>query len=444
MKKNVFFDMSKAYDFVSEEDIKAMEAEVLKAQKTLMEGSGPGNDFTGWIDQPVAYDKDEYIRIKAAAEKIKRDSKALVVIGIGGSYLGARAVIEVLSHSFYNSTGGVQIYFAGNNISSAYLADVIDMVKDIDFSVNVVSKSGTTTESALAFRIFNDLLVEKYGEAGAAERIYATTDQKKGALKGLADKKGFETFVVPDDIGGRYSVFSAVGLLPIAAAGIDIDELIKGAADEREYLINAPYDENDALRYAACRNHLYNNGKGIEILANYDPKLHCIAEWWKQLYGESEGKGGKGIFPASLDLTTDLHSMGQFVQDGPRTMFETIISIEKPKREIIIKEWEGNPDGLNYLAGKSIDEVNKFAMSGTMLAHCDGGVPNFILNIKESTPYCIGSLLYFFMYACGVSGYTLGVNPFDQPGVESYKKNMFALLGKPGYEKEGEELRKRL
>lgn len=449
MGKNVQFDVSKAEIFLKDVDTNELENLALKANDILLNRSGEGNDFLGWIDQPVNYDRKEFRRIKEAAAKIRQDSEALVVIGIGGSYLGARAVIESLSHSFYNSKEalkgkGVEIYFAGDNISSSYISDVIDVVKDKDFSVNVISKSGTTTESALSFRLFREILVEKYGIEGAGKRIYATTDAHRGALKELSDKEGYETFVVPDDIGGRYSVFSAVGLLPIAAAGFDIDELIRGAADERKYIMSAPFNENESLRYAAYRNVMLNKGKKIEILENYEPNLHFISEWWKQLFGESEGKDHKGLFPASVDLTTDLHSMGQYIQDGPRMMFETVIWVDKPRRSLTVDEWEGNPDGLNYLTGRSFDYVNKYAMCGTMLAHTDGEVPNYMITISQLDEYYIGSLLYFFMYSCGVSGYMLGVNPFNQPGVEAYKKNMFAFLGKPGYEEEGEKLRKRL
>ncbi len=449
MGKSIQFDVSKAAGFLTDVNISELEKRTLKANDILINKTGAGNDFLGWIDQPVNYDRDEFKRIKAAAAKIRQDSDALVVIGIGGSYLGARAVIESLSHTFYNSAearGGKrpEIYFAGNNISSSYLSDVVDVVKDKDFSVNIISKSGTTTEPALAFRVFRELLVEKYGAEAAGKRIYATTDRQKGALKNLADKEGYETFVVPDDIGGRYSVFSAVGLLPIAVAGLDIDALMQGAADERKHILSAPFAQNEAFQYAAYRNVMLDQGKTLEILENYEPNFHYISEWWKQLYGESEGKDRKGIFPASVDLTTDLHSMGQFIQDGTRMMFETVVWIEKPRKSLTVGSWDGDPDGINYLAGKTFDYVNKYAMSGTLLAHIDGDSPNFMITIPELNEYYLGSLLYFFMYACGVSGYILDVNPFNQPGVEDYKRNMFALLGKPGYEEEGEKLRKRL
>jgi glucose-6-phosphate isomerase len=337
-----------------------------------------------------------------------------------------------------------EIYFVGNNISSTYMKHLIDVIGDRDFSVNIISKSGTTTEPAIAFRIFKELLENKYGKAEAAKRIYATTDKCRGALKGLATEEGYETFVVPDDIGGRFSVLTAVGLLPIAVSGADIDKLMEGAASGRQMALEAPFEENDALKYAAVRNILHNKGKAMEVLANYEPSLHYISEWWKQLYGESEGKDQKGIYPASLDLTTDLHSLGQFIQDGARIMFETVINVENVAEEIVLKEEPVDLDGLNYLAGKTVDFVNKNAMNGTILAHTDGQTPNIMVNIPEQNEFYLGQLFYFFEFACGVSGYILGVNPFNQPGVEDYKRNMFALLGKPGYEKEREELLKRL
>ena len=451
MKNAIDFDISKAKHYFEDVNVDELEARTLRANDVLMSRSGAGNDFLGWIDLPVNYDREEFKAIKEAAAKIRSDSDVLVVIGIGGSYLGARAVIDSLSHCFYNSKEALaqedkrpEIYFAGNNISSSYIADIVDAVQGKDFSVNIISKSGTTTEPALAFRIFRQLLVDKYGEAEAGKRIYATTDKEKGALKNLSDKEGYKTFVVPDDIGGRYSVLSAVGLLPIAVAGIDIDELMRGAADERKHIMSTPFKDNEALKYAAYRNVLLEKGRSVEILANYEPNFHYISEWWKQLYGESEGKDKKGIFPASVDLTTDLHSLGQFIQDGTRIMFETVVWIEKPRKELYVKGWEGDPDGLNYLDGKSFSEINYNAMAGTMLAHTDGDVPNFLITIPELSEYTLGSLIYFIEYACGVSGYMLGVNPFNQPGVEAYKKNMFALLGKPGFEAQGEELRKRL
>ena len=446
---NVTFDYSKASGFVQEHEIEYMSELAEQAKDRLLARTGAGNDFLGWIDLPVDYDKEEFDRILKAAEKIKSDSDVLVVIGIGGSYLGARAAIEFLGHSFANEVSreirkAPEIYFAGNSISSTYLKDLIDVIGDRDFSVNVISKSGTTTEPAIAFRVFKELLEKKYGKEGAAGRIYATTDKAKGALKNLATEEGYETFVVPDDVGGRFSVLTAVGLLPIAASGADITKLMEGAAAARKDAVEKVFAENDAMKYAAVRNILLRKGKVVEVLANYEPGLHYVSEWWKQLYGESEGKDQKGIFPASVDLTTDLHSMGQFIQDGNRIMFETVMNVEKSREEIIINEEPVDLDGLNYLAGKNMDFVNKSAMNGTILAHTDGNVPNLRVNIPAQDEYSLGQLFYFFEFACGVSGYLLGVNPFNQPGVESYKKNMFALLGKPGYEAEREELLKRL
>ena len=413
---------------------------------TLVNGTGAGNDFIGWVDLPVNYDKDEFARIQKAAAKIQADSKALVVIGIGGSYLGARAVVELLKSPNYNALpkSTPDIYFAGNGISSDAVTEILTMIGDRDFSVNVISKSGTTTEPAIAFRIFKEMLEKKYGKAEAAKRIYATTDKARGALKHLATEEGYETFVVPDDVGGRFSVLTAVGLLPIAVSGADIDRLMEGAASGRAHALEAPFAENDALQYAALRNILLRKGKTIEVLANYEPSLHYVSEWWKQLYGESEGKDQKGIFPASVDLTTDLHSMGQFIQDGSRILFETVLNVEESKCELTINEEPVDLDGLNYLAGKTVDFVNKSAMNGTILAHTDGNVPNLMVKIPKQDEFYLGELFYFFEFACGVSGYLLGVNPFNQPGVESYKKNMFALLGKPGYEAQREELLKRL
>ncbi len=402
-----------------------------------------------FLDGLTFHDKEEFARIKKAAKKIQGDSKVLLVIGIGGSYLGARAAIEFLRHGFYNNITEQQrktpeIYYVGNSISSNYIQGLIDVVGDRDFSVNIISKSGTTTEPAISFRIFKEILEKKYGRKEAAKRIYATTDKAKGALKNLSDEEGYETFVVPDDVGGRFSVLTAVGLLPIAVSGADIDQLMEGAASERKRALALPYEENDALKYAAVRNILHRKGKSVEILANYEPSLHYLAEWWKQLFGESEGKDQKGIFPASVDLTTDLHSMGQFIQDGSRIMFETVLNIEQSKVSLELKEEPVDLDGLNYLAGKTVDFVNKSAMNGTVLAHTDGNVPNLRIDIPEQNEFYLGQLFYFFEFACGVSGYISGVNPFNQPGVESYKKNMFALLGKQGYEKEREELQKRL
>ena len=445
----VTFDYSKTAKFIREEEVQSMSKIVDAAKQELVSREGLGNDFLGWIDLPVAYDKEEFARIKKAAEKIKNDSEVLLVIGIGGSYLGARAAIEFLRHGFYNNVSKEirktpEIYYVGNSISSSYIQGLVDVIGDRDFSVNMISKSGTTTEPAIAFRVFKETLEKKYGKKGAAERIYATTDRVKGALKKVADEEGYETFVVPDDVGGRFSVLTAVGLLPIAVSGADIDKLMEGAASGRELALNQPFASNDALQYAAVRNILHRKGKSVEILANYEPSLHYVSEWWKQLYGESEGKDQKGIFPASVDLTTDLHSMGQFIQDGARIMFETVLNVEKSSAELTIGEEAVDLDGLNYLAGKTVDFVNKSAMNGTILAHTDGNVPNLMVKIPEQNEFYLGQLFYFFEFACGVSGYVSGVNPFDQPGVESYKRNMFALLGKPGYEKEREELISRL
>lgn len=445
----VTFDYSKAASFINANEMKYMEKLVLDAKETLVSKTGAGNDFLGWIDLPVDYDKDEFARIKQAAKKIQEDSDVLLVIGIGGSYLGARAAIEFLRHSFYNNVDKSvrktpEIYYVGNSISSTYIQHLVEVVGDRDFSINMISKSGTTTEPAIAFRVFKKILEKKYGKEEAAKRIYATTDKAKGALKNLANEEGYESFVVPDDVGGRFSVLTAVGLLPIAVSGADIDKLMEGAASMRELCLNKSFEDNDSLQYATIRNILLRKNKNIEILCNYEPSLHYVAEWWKQLYGESEGKDQKGIFPAAVDLTTDLHSMGQFIQDGQRTMFETVMNLEKSADEIILEEEDGDLDGLNYLAGQSVDFINKSAMKGTQLAHTDGNVPNLVVNIPEKNEFYLGQLFYFFEFAVGVSGYMLGVNPFNQPGVESYKKNMFALLGRPGYEKEREELLKRL
>ena len=447
--EKITFDYSKAICFISEEEIGYMSKLTEDAKEVLVSKSGAGNDFLGWIDLPVDYDKEEFSRIQKAAKRIQEDSDVLLVIGIGGSYLGARAAIEFLRHGFYNNLPKEkrktpEIYYVGNSISSTYLQGVIDVIGDRDFSVNIISKSGTTTEPAIAFRVFKKMLEDKYGKEGAAKRIYATTDKERGALKNLATEEGYESFVVPDDVGGRYSVLTAVGLLPIAVSGADIGKLMEGAAKGRELALNEKFENNDAMQYAAIRNILLRKGKGIEVLGNYEPALHYIGEWWKQLYGESEGKDQKGIFPAAVDLTTDLHSMGQFIQDGARTLFETIMSVEKPRETITIEKEPVDLDGLNYLAGKDMDFVNKSAMNGTILAHTDGQVPNLMVKIPEMNEYYLGQLFYFFEFACGVSGYLLGVNPFNQPGVESYKKNMFALLGKPGFEAEREALLKRL
>ncbi|MEW9109292.1 MAG: glucose-6-phosphate isomerase [Cytobacillus gottheilii] len=446
---HIQFDYSKALSFFGEHELTYLQDAVKVAHHSLHEKTGAGNDYLGWIDLPVDYDKEEFARIQKSAEKIKSDSDVLIVIGIGGSYLGARAAIEMLQHSFYNALSAEQrktpqIIFAGNNISSSYMKDLMDLLEGKDFSVNVISKSGTTTEPAIAFRIFRKMLEEKYGKEGARERIYATTDKARGALKTLAAEEGYESFIIPDDVGGRYSVLTAVGLLPIAAAGVNIEEMMKGAAEARGDFGTSELGENAAYQYAAVRNVLYNKGKTIEMLINYEPGLQYFSEWWKQLFGESEGKDQKGIFPASANFSTDLHSLGQYVQEGRRDLFETIIKVDEPRHELTIEEAESDLDGLNYLAGKSVDFVNDKAFQGTLLAHTDGGVPNLIVTIPKMDAYTFGYLAYFFEKACAMSGYLLGVNPFDQPGVEAYKVNMFALLGKPGFEEKKAELEKRL
>lgn len=443
------FSYNKSLDFFDEDEIYSLQPYVDITHKMLHEKTGLGSEFLGWIDLPHDYDKKELKTIKKAAKKIQSDSDVLVVIGIGGSYLGARAVIECLGHSFKNNQSKEdrktpEIYFAGNNISSTYLLDLIDIIKDKDVSLNVISKSGTTTEPAIAFRILNEFMQNKYGKEEAAKRIYATTDAQKGALKKVADKEGYKTFVIPDDIGGRFSVLTPVGLLPIAVAGFDIDKIMQGANDASENYSSSDLEENDCYQYAVVRNILYRKGKDIELLVNYEPSLHYLGEWWKQLYGESEGKNQKGIFPASVNFSTDLHSMGQYVQDGKRILFETVLNIEQPRRTISLKAEEDDLDGLNYLSGKTMNFVNEKSLKGTILAHTDGQVPNLLINIPKLDEYNLGYLIYFFEKACGISGYLSGVNPFDQPGVEAYKKNMFALLGKPGFEKEKEKLEKRL
>jgi glucose-6-phosphate isomerase len=443
------FDASHVKDFIRPHELDQIKAQAETARKTLVEGTGAGNDFLGWIDLPVNYDKEEYGRIKAAAEKIRRDSDVLVVIGIGGSYLGARAAIEFLKPNFYNqlprtAVDAPEIYFAGNNISGAYLNDLVALIGDRDFSVNIISKSGTTTEPSIAFRVFKAKLEAKYGKEEAAKRIYATTDKAKGALKTEANAEGYESFVIPDNIGGRFSVLTAVGLLPIAVSGADLDALMAGAETMRAEIKTAPFEKNPAMQYAAIRNIFLNKGRKIEILANYEPALHNLSEWWKQLYGESEGKDGKGLYPASYDLSMDLHSLGQFVQDGSNLAFETVLNVEQPMSDVTIEADEQNLDGLNFLAGKNMDDVNKNAMMGTILAHTDGQTPNLMIDIPARDENSLGQLFYFFEFAVGVSGYLLGVNPFNQPGVEAYKKNMFALLGKPGYEDQAEVLKKRL
>ena len=445
----ITFEYASAAPFVADHEVENMKKITMDAKELLVSKTGPGNDFLGWIDLPVNYDKEEFARIKKAAAKIQSDSEVLLVIGIGGSYLGARAAIEFLRHGFYNMISKEQrktpeIYFVGNSISSTYLKNLVDVIGDRDFSINMISKSGTTTEPAIAFRVLKEMMEKKYGKEEAAKRIYATTDKARGSLKSLATEEGYETSVVPDDVGGRFSVLTAVGLLPIAVSGADIDKLMEGAAAGRELALNSAFEDNDALKYAALRNIMLRKGKAIEILCNYEPAVHYVSEWWKQLYGESEGKDQRGIFPASVDLTTDLHSMGQFIQDGARNMFETVINVEQSRETITINEEPVDLDGLNYLAGQTVDFVNKSAMNGTILAHTDGQVPNFMIKVPEMNEFYLGELFYFFEFACGVSGYILGVNPFNQPGVESYKKNMFALLGKPGYEAQREELLKRL
>ena len=449
MGNKVAFDYSKATCFVSENEVDLMKKLTLDAREVLVSKTGAGNDFLGWVDLPVNYDKEEFVRIQKAAEKIQGDSEVLLVIGIGGSYLGAKAALDFLGHSFANCVSREirktpEIYFVGNSISSKYIQDLMDVIGDRDFSINVISKSGTTTEPAIAFRIFKKKLEEKYGAEEAAKRIYATTDKARGALKNLSTEKGYETFVIPDNVGGRFSVATAVGLLPIAVSGADIQAMMDGMAAAREDALNKPFAENIAMQYAAIRNILLRKGKAVEVLVNYEPSLHYVSEWWKQLYGESEGKDQKGIFPAAVDFSTDLHSMGQFIQDGARIMFETVLNVEESAAEVVIEEEPVDLDGLNYLAGKTVDFVNKSAMNGTVLAHNDGNVPNLRVNIPKQDEYSLGQLFYFFEFACGVSGYILGVNPFNQPGVEDYKRNMFALLGKPGYEKEREALLERL
>lgn len=431
--------------YIVPHEMEAVKAQAELAAKTLEERTGAGNDFLGWLDLPVDYDKDEFARIKAAAKKIQSNSDILIVIGIGGSYLGARAAIELMKSPLYNNLkkDTPDIYYVGNNISPTYLNEIISICDGKDISVNVISKSGTTTEPALAFRVFRDLVEKKYGKEGAKERIFATTDKARGTLKELSDKEGYETFVIADDVGGRYSVLTAVGLLPIAVAGCDIDAVMAGAAQAREEL-KAGFDSNDCYKYAAIRNILYRKGKSVEILEAYDPSFAMMAEWFKQLFGESEGKEHKGIFPASAIFSTDLHSLGQYIQQGERSLFETVVTFAQPKRDLVIEATADNEDGLNFLAGKHMSEVNRKAFEGTVLAHTDGGVPNILLDVDKMDEYNLGWLIYFLEKACGISGYVLGVNPFDQPGVESYKLNMFALMGKPGYEERRAELENRI
>lgn len=430
-------------------EVKYFKEQIAVAHKMLHEKTGAGNDFLGWVDLPVDYDKDEFARIQKAAEKIQGDSDVLIVIGIGGSYLGARACIDALSHTFYNALSKEQrktpeIYYVGNNISGTYLKDLLDICEGKEVSVNVISKSGTTTEPAIAFRVFKQFMEEKYGKEEAKNRIFATTDKARGALLTLAREEGYETFTIPDDVGGRFSVLTAVGLLPIAAAGINIEELMQGATDARAEYSNENVEENACYQYAAVRNALLRKGKTTEIVVNYEPCLQYFGEWWKQLYGESEGKDGKGLYPSSVNFSTDLHSLGQYIQDGQRILFETVINVENPRKDVVLKEEASDLDGLNYLAGKTMDFVNKQAFQGTILAHVDGGVPNVVINLPAINAYHMGQLIYFFEKACGMSGYLLGVNPFDQPGVEEYKKNMFALLGKKGFEALRETLLARL
>ncbi len=446
---HIKFDYSKVSPFVRPHELDYMQNQVTAADQALRAGTGAGNDFLGWIDLPKNYDKDEFARVKKAAEKIQNDSDVLVVIGIGGSYLGARAAIDFLNHTFYNvlpkeQRQTPQILFAGNSISSTYLADLIELIGDRDFSINVISKSGTTTEPAIAFRVFKEMLIKKYGETEANKRIYATTDRQKGAVKVEADEANWETFVIPDDVGGRFTVLTPVGLLPIAVSGADIDALMQGAADARMEYTDPELSKNEAYQYAAMRNILHRKGKDIEILVNYEPGMQYFSEWWKQLYGESEGKDQKGIYPSSANFSTDLHSIGQTIQDGQRNVFETVVKVENPRKNVTIPIEEKDLDGLGYLQGKEMDFVNNKAFQGTQLAHTDGNVPNLLVKIPAMDAYTLGYTMYFFEIAVGISGYLNGVNPFDQPGVEEYKKNMFALLGKPGYEDLADKLNKRL
>ncbi|GEN57675.1 glucose-6-phosphate isomerase [Halolactibacillus alkaliphilus] len=446
---HVRFEYDKALAFFGEHELEYLKAPVKLAHDMVHNKTGAGSDFLGWVDLPDNYDKEEFSRIKKSAEKIKADSDVLLVIGIGGSYLGARAAIEMLNHSFYNILNkedrqAPQVIFVGNSISSTYMKDLFDVLKDKDVSINVISKSGTTTEPALAFRVFRKFLEEKYGVDEAKSRIYATTDREKGALKTLATEQGYESFVIPDDVGGRYSVLTAVGLLPIAASGINIDEMMQGAHQAQVDFSEPDLDKNPAYQYAAVRNILYNKGKTIEMLINYEPALQYFNEWWKQLFGESEGKDFKGIYPSSANFSTDLHSLGQYVQEGRRDIFETVLHVETPRHDITIEAESQDLDGLNYLAGETVDFVNEKAYQGTLLAHTDGQVPNLVVHLPELNAFTFGYVAYFFEKACAISGYLLGVNPFDQPGVEAYKKNMFALLGKPGFEEEKKALEKRL
>ena len=435
-----------AKDFLRENDLTGLTPQIAAAHEMLHNGTGLGNDFLGWLDLPVNYDKEEFSRIKSAAKRISGDTDILIVIGIGGSYLGARAAIEFLKSPNYNALrkDAPEIYFAGNSISGSALAEILELCENKRVSINIISKSGTTTEPAVAFRVLREMLETRYGKEEAAKRIYCTTDKARGTLKKLADENGYECFVIPDDVGGRFSVLTAVGLLPIAVSGADIDALMAGAAKAREEYSVCDIENNDCYRYAALRNALYRRGKDIELLVSYEPRFTMMSEWWKQLYGESEGKDSKGLFPASVTFSTDLHSMGQYIQDGKRMLFETVVTIDDCGADVVIKEDEDNGDGLNFLSGKTMSYVNRKAFEGTVLAHSDGGVPSLVINMDKANEENLGRLIYFFEKACAISGYVLGVNPFDQPGVEAYKKNMFALLGKPGYEAEKAALEARL
>jgi glucose-6-phosphate isomerase len=442
MKNYINVDLTNAEGFVKDKNINDLHKELQEAQSKLFLKTGAGSDYLGWVELPNQYDKDEFNRVKKAAKRIQDQSDVLLVIGIGGSYLGAKAALDMLSKHF-NAEKELEVIFVGHHISSSYMFDLIHYIKDKDFSINVISKSGTTTEPAIAFRTFKKILIEKYGETASKERIYATTDKSKGALRTLADEQGYDTFIVPDDVGGRYSVLTPVGLLPIAAKGIDIDQMMQGAKDAAE-AYKVPTMDNQAFKYAAMRSLLYRSGKKIEMLINYEPSLFFVGEWWKQLFGESEGKDNKGLFPASASFSTDLHSLGQYIQEGERHLFETIVNVQKPSHDLVIEKDDLNLDGLNYLAGKTVDYVNKQAFLGTIMAHNDGDVPNIVVNLPEISAYSFGYLVYFFEFSCGLSGYMLDVNPFNQPGVEAYKKNMFALLEKPGYESLTKELKNRL
>lgn len=446
---HVSFTYEKALDFFNQKEIDHLGPYVEAAHHALHNQTGPGNDYLGWIDLPENYDQEEFSRIQTSAEKIRKDSDVLLVIGIGGSYLGARAAIEMLTHSFQNiltkdKRQAPQVIFVGHHMSSTYISELFDVLEDKDISINVISKSGTTTEPAIAFRIFKKFLEDKYGKEEARKRIYATTDKEKGALKTVAEQEGYESFIIPDDVGGRYSVLTAVGLLPIAVSGVPIDNMMQGAKAAMKDLAEPSLEKNPAYQYAAIRNMLYNKGKTVEILVNYEPQLQYFAEWWKQLFGESEGKDQKGLFPASANFSTDLHSIGQYIQEGRRNIFQTILHVNESKQEITLEAEESNADGLNYLAGKTLHEINDVAFQGTVLAHNDGNVPNLIIELPQLDAFTFGYVVYFFEKACALSGYLLGVNPFDQPGVEAYKNNMFALLGKKGFEKEKEALEKRL